>query len=231
MKKSTLHHITMYQNVLAVVNDHQSVWSGIQSMSSAVNQLNDLLSSLSSKLNVQSTITQGVRLEKQAFVQQLKEEMVLLKKALFLHAVETGNLPLRERHKESKSKVIATSVDRLEILSISLLEDLEVYGQALGTIGITPQQILEFSSKVTELASRKNSVRQAIIERAVETSQITELEKAINSLIIDRLDRFMSFFKSSNSSFFNTYRGARRIIANGGNTAPRTNERDDGSLA
>jgi hypothetical protein len=156
--------------------------------------------------------------------------MSMLKKALFLYAVETGNLSLRERHKEPKSKLAVLSPDRLEILSINLVADLETYGPQLGAMGVVPEQITSFGAKVAVLQDRKNSVRQAILERSMETREIRELEKQINRLLIDRLDRFISFFKASNSSFFNTYRGARKVIANGGGAGPRSNERDDGSL-
>lgn len=220
----------MYQNVLSVVNAHQPVWNGVQSMVTAVDQLNGLLNTLQNKLNLQSTLTQGIRIEKDAYIDELTENMSILKKALFIYATETNNPSLRERHKESKSKLAALSSDRLQILCISILEDLDLYASALGTVGITPAHIQDFHDKVTNLESRRNSVRNAIRQRTVETGDIRELEKQINRLLIDRLDRFISFFKASNGSFFKNYRIARRVITNNGNTGPRPSERDDGSV-
>jgi hypothetical protein len=220
----------MYQNVLAVVNDHQSVWNGVQGMTTVVDQLHDLLNTLQNKLNLQSTLTQGIQIEKQAYLESFTEELSILKKALFLYAAETNNLALRERHKESKSKVASLSPDRLEILSINLIEDLETYESSLGTIGITAEKIQQFKDKAAQLENYKNSVRQAIVERSTETSEIRELEKQINRLLIDRLDRFMSFYKATDSSFFKTYRGARKIIGNSGNTGTKPNDQKNGSV-
>lgn len=232
MKKSTLSHMAMYQNVLAVVNDHESAWNGIQGMVTAVSQFRELLNSLAPKLNLQSTLTQGVRVEKNAYLRDLVNDMSLLKKGLFLYAVENSNLVLRERHKESKSKLNALPADRIQVLCISLLEDLETYGGSLVNMGISAQQIQEFRNKVVLLEDRKNSVRQAIIERSLETRNIKEIEKQLNRLLIDRMDRLISFFKTADHAFFASYQSARRIIGNGGgNTGPRNREQDDGAVS
>lgn len=219
----------MYQNVLAVVNDHQPAWNGVQGMATVVDQVQGLLNTLQNKLNLQSTLTQGIQIEKQAYLKDFTEELSILKKALFLYAAETNNLSLRERHKESKSKVASLSADRLEILSINLIEDLEAHESALGTMGVTLEKIQQFKDKAAQLENYKNSVRHAIVERSTETSEIRELEKQINRLLIDRLDRFMSFYKATDSSFFKTYRGARKIIGNNGHTGTKPNGQENAS--
>lgn len=211
----------MYQNVLAVVNNHQPVWNGVQVMVTAVDQLQSLLNGLENKLNLQSTLTQGVSVEKNAYMKALIEDMSILKKALLIYAEETNNLLLRERHRESKSKLVSLAADHIEILSINLREDLETHGPALQIVGITPEQIQQFSAKADQLENYKNSVRQAIVERSVETQEIREIEKQINKLIIDRLDRFITFYKTTDPTFFKTYRGARRIITKNGGTGPK----------
>lgn len=216
MKKTTLNHLAMYQNVLAVVKDHQSTWSGVSGMVSAVDQFENLLNMLGSKLNIQNTLTQGIRKDKEVYMNELIESMSILKKGLFLHATQTNNLILLERHKESLTKLKSMGAERLKIASVALLEDLETYESFLTTVGIDAQRIQEFRNKAAILEERKNSVRQAIIERTIETKSIRELEKKLNALLINQLDRFISFFQSANSAFVASYKAARKIIGNGG---------------
>ena len=224
MQKKTLSHISMYQNVLAVVNDHQTVWNGVQSMVTAVDELNSLLNTLENKLNLQSTITQGIRLEKEAYLKALTEDISILKNALFLYATETNDLVLRERNRDSRTTLTHLSANRLQVISIALLEDLQTHGAELGTVGISAEQIQQFQLKVTDLENRKNSVRQAIIQRTLETKAIGTLEKQINRLLIDRLDRFLSLFKAANGSFVAKYKAARKVIETNGHAGPKPNK-------
>ena len=216
MKKTTLHHIAMYQNVLAVVNDHQSTWSSVPGMVQAVDQFENLLTNLSNKLNIQNTLMQGIRKDKEEYMNQLIESMSLLKKGLFLHAVQTNNIVLRERNKESLTKLRSMGAERLKIENIALLEDLDTYESALASVGIDAQQIQEYRDKAALIEERKNSVRQAIIERSMETKSIRDLEKQLNELLISQLDRFISFFRTVNNTFFVSYKAARRIIGKSG---------------
>ncbi|AEA42334.1 hypothetical protein [Fluviicola taffensis] len=216
MKKTTLSHMAMYQNVLAVVKDHQSSWSGIPGIVTVVDQFESMLNNLGSKMTLQSKITQGITLEKQAFIHELIEQMSLLKKGLFLYATQTNNLDLRARHKEAISTLKRLTEGRLQFETAKLLEDLQIHGSSLDTVGISSSDIQVFQNKVALLEERKNSVRQAIIERTIETKGIYELEKKLNDLLINQLDRFISFFQSTNNTFFATYKAARRIIGNSG---------------
>ncbi|WP_341902253.1 hypothetical protein [Fluviicola taffensis] len=216
MKKTTLSHLAMYQNVLAVVKDHQSTWSGVSGMVSAVDQFENSLNLLSSKLNIQNTLTQGIWKDKEVYMKELIESMSILKKGLFLLATQTDNRILLERNRESLTKLKSMGAERLKIASIALLEDVNDYESSLATVGIDAPRIQDFRDKVALLEERKNSVRQAIIERTIETKSIRELEKRLNELLIGQLDRFISFFQTTNSAFVASYKAARRIIGNGG---------------
>ncbi len=216
MKKSTLHHMAMYQNVLAVVKEHQSSWSSITGIATIVDRFELLIGQLSSKLNTQNTITQGIGIAKASFMEQLIDRMSILKKGLFLHAVQTNDFALRERNKESKSKLRAASDDRLQVICTALLEDSSTYESELVALGVDPAVIQSFSDLAGEYEERKNSVRQAIIERSLETKSIKELEKQLNKLLIEQLDRFISLFQSTNNPFYVTYKAARRIIGKSG---------------
>ncbi|TSJ44889.1 hypothetical protein [Fluviicola chungangensis] len=216
MKKSTLHHMAMYQNVLAVVKDHQSSWNTNPAITSVISQFESLLNNLNNRLNAQNTLTLGIRLSKETFISQLIDRMCILKKGLFLHAVQINDLTLRARHKESKSKLESFADDRLQVVCSSLLEDVDQYETELVALGVDPALIQAFRDQTAEYEERKNSVRQAIIERSLETKSIKELEKQLNKLLIEQLDRFISLFQSSNNPFFVTYKAARRIIGKSG---------------
>lgn len=216
MKKTTLNHLSMYQNVLAVVNDHQSSWNQVQGIVSIVDQYQSLLNNLSNKLNVQNTLTKGVKLEKDGFMTAFINSMSNLKKGLSLHAVQTGNHGLRVRNKEPKSTLRVASEERLQVLIIALLEDLDTYESALNNVGISSEQIQKFRDQAALFEEYKNSVRQAIIDRSMETQAIHDLEMQLNQFLKAQLDPCVSLFSESDTNFCKEYKAARKLIGKSG---------------
>lgn len=212
----------MYQNVRQVVNDHQSSWNQIPGIVSAVAQFESLLNNLSSKLNAQNSMTKGVRIEKDVFMTAFINRMSILKKGLSVHAIQTNNHVLFERNKEPKSTLDVTSEKRLQFLTTALLEDLDTYETALNNIGISSEVIQQFRDEALLLEESKNSVRQAIIDRSIETQAIDDLEKQLNKFLTSQLDRCVGLLSTSDSNFFAEYKAARKIIGNssGKNNAP-----------
>lgn len=206
----------MYQNVRAVVNDHQSSWSQVPGIVSVVEEFESLLSNLNTKLNAQSSVTKGVKLEKDSFLEEFTNRMSALKKGLYLYALQTSDQELRERNKESRSTLRSTPATRLEVFINVLLEDLDAYGNALTNAGISAEMIQEFRDQALQFEQRKNSVRQAIIDRSIETKAITDLEKQLNALLIEQLDRYVSVLSTTDSNFYAEYKAARKIIGKGG---------------
>ena len=224
MKKTTLSHMAMYQNVLAVVKDHQSTWSGVPGVATVIDRFETGINDLRSKLHTQNTIMHGIGLEKAVFMDKLIASMTVLKKGLFLHGVQTNNLPLRERNKEPKSKLAALREDRLQVICTSLLDDVNEHENELVAIAVDPAIIQEFRDLAAAFEERKNSVRQAIIERTLEIQNIREIEKQLNKLLKEQLDRFISLFQSANKTLFDSYKAARKIIGNGNPGGSRNNK-------
>lgn len=216
MKKTTLVHVAMYQNVRAVVNNHENSWNQIPGIVDVISQFEALLDDLNNKLKTQTALTKGIKLKKEDFLEEFVNRMSTLKKGLYLYALQTKDPELRERNKESRSALRLTSANRLQVLTAVLLEDLDVHGNALTNLGIGSELIQEFRDQTLLFEDRKNSVRQAIIDRTIETNAIRELEKQLNALLIEQIDRYISLLSNTDSHFCAEYKAARKIVGNGG---------------
>lgn len=206
----------MYQNVRAVVNNHQSSWSQVPGIVEVINQFDPLLVDLNNKLKAQSALTKGIKLKKDDFFHEFIGRMSDLKKGLYLLAVQTNDPELRERNKESRSVLRSISADRLLVLTNVLLEDLDVYGNSLLNSGIGTEIIQQFRDQAVLFEERKNSTRQAIIDRSIQTKMISELEKQLNTLLIGQLDHYISLLSTTDANFFAEYKAARKIVGKGG---------------
>lgn len=206
----------MYQNVHAVVNNHQSSWSQVPGIVSVVEQFEILLDNLIHKLNAQNTLTKGVKLEKDSFLDEFVHLMSIMKKALTIHAVQTKNLKLRERNKETEGRLRNATVSRLQVITSNLLEDLDSYESALSNLGVTSERIQKFRDQALLLEEQKISVRQAIIDRSIETKGIKDVDQQLNKLLIEQLDHCVSLLDDTDSNFLAEYKAARKTIVKSG---------------
>lgn len=230
MKRTTTNKLGMYQSIASVMNDFQNVWQGVPALVGSMTNFNTKFSLLQASLTEQSIATNGVSAEKRAIISDLRERIVVMQYALRLHATAIKNMPLLSRNSSTKSAVDKLNMPKLAVRSNELKADLEVYGSDLGPYGITPDDISETLSALSNVITVGYSTRKAILKRKGFTESIRELESALDYILRFEMDGLILVFKKTQPAFFNAFRNARVIIDykhGHGGVAPT--ERDDGS--
>lgn len=231
MKKSTMNHVAMYQTVLSYIREHESEWNAIPKFVETVGQMEYLLDRLQNNFGFQAVKSLGVSENKLIFRNDLLNLVEVMKKALALYGKSTGNVALRERHKEGRYRYQRLPDQKLELLCAVLLSDLDEFGSELVPYGISAALIQELTDKVSLLQETNFSTRKAIVDRSIATQQIDFFEKKINELLREELDALIVPFKNSNSDFYNVYKKTRKVINKSGGRPIRPAERDDGAAA
>lgn len=198
-----------------------------------VNELDSNLSLLRDQLTQQNSITQGVTAAKNQRIMALREEVVVLQRALYLHGKASNNSLLQARNALSKTKLYLLNIAELMVRCNALKSDLETYGPNLGDYGIQTSAIAAVISEIDALNEVQNSARIAILKRKSVTSEIEATERKLNSLLKEELDTLVLVYKRSNEAFYQAYYNARSVpqtnkpdnVRDGEN-----NERDDGNL-
>lgn len=227
MKRKLTNRLAMFEGVRTVMNDYQGSWQTVPAMVAAIAKLDSNLILLRQRLTEQGSATTGIREVKESRIENLREQMYVLQKALYLHGKETDNLVLQARYRMSRTELFSLSMVKLQTRCTELRGDLLTYGTQLETLGITSEMITPVIEVVDELSDLRNSTRRAILQRKGITESINDLEKTLNNLLRDELDHLMLVFKS-NREFYRAYSDARKVVDYrfpGGGVPP---ERDDG---
>lgn len=224
MKRTTSNKLNMYQTVMSVMNDHQAIWQGVPAVTNAMGSLSSKVSQLRTKLGEQAIVTPGVADEKQLHLSDLKERVMVMQQALYLHGRSSGDVALKKRNDQTRSFILKLNTAKFAVRCAELKHDLDVYGAELFQYGITHQAIDELLPNLLNVNEVNITTRQAILKRKTVTESINDMEREIDELLHSEMDRLALVFKFNEPTFFQAYRSARLVIDYGTHS-----ERDDGS--
>jgi hypothetical protein len=227
MKRKLTNKLAMFESVHTVLNDYQESWQTVPAMVTAIAKLDSNLSMLRQRLTEQGSATTGIREVKNTRILNLREQMYVLQKALYLHGKAADNMLLQVRYRMTRTELFSLNTLKLQTLCTELRADLIAYGAQLETMGITSEMITPVIEVVDELSDLRNSTRRAILQRKGITESINDLDKTLSNLLRDELDHLMLVFKQ-NREFYRAYTNARKVVdyrAPGVGVPP---ERDDG---
>ena len=218
----------MYQSVFSVMDDFQSVWQSVPAFVSAVSNFGSKFELLKIRLTEQSSTTMGISAEKKEKINDLRERILVMQKALLLLGHDSGNIPLQERNRKSKSSLMELNISKLAVRCAELKNDLDSHGPALSQYGITQEDISEIMPLLVGIDELNNSTRKAILKRKGITESISDLEKALDKLLRFEMDSLIMVFKKNQPAFFKAFRNARVVIDYGHHDSGSPQERDDG---
>lgn len=228
MKKRTTNKLVMFQSVRTVLNDYQSEWQGLPVFVQVVSELDSKTTSLRSLLTQQMSLTTGVTESKNQRILLLREELLLMQRALYLLGKATNNVLLKARNKQTKTELFSLNIAQLTVRCNEMKIDLENEGANLAAYGIQPTAVTAILDEINQLNEVQNSSRIAVLKRKSVTTEILETERSLSSLLKDELDTLVLVFKRSNAAFYQAYMNARSVPQIG--KSPDANdERDDGS--
>jgi hypothetical protein len=94
---------------------------------------------------------------------------------------------------------------------------------ALAAYGVTSAETDALAAAKDLFANKKESPREAIVNRKVETLSLPEAISAVRSIFRNEIDKLMTAFKKPEPDFYNGYI-ASRIIVNHAATIPKKPE-------
>lgn len=212
MNKITLNKRSMFGSVRTVLEENQTIWISVPAFATAVQQFENKLMVLDTKLSEQSVATTGVTLEKQESMRELFDEMLLVHQALYLFGKDSENMGLRERNKVSKSKLVRLTIGKAKVHAADLKNDLLAHGTSLETYGIGQALITALIAKIDELPELIESSRMALLRRKGITQAIEEVQAKISEILRDRIDRLIKVFKKDYPDFVVIYQHARTAL-------------------
>lgn len=230
MNKKTKQRMAMYRSVRSFLAQNSAEWQNLPELVTMVSDFNNLLAEHEAALVKQGISTKPLTDDKNARLEVIKKQILEGQTALYLYAKRNNLYELRERNKSTLSKLNEGGVLALSLVGEQVRLDLEAYGTNLDSFGLDAVKrsaLLQVLGELSELATR---IRAAINARKQSTQSILDIERRINELLKDELDRYILLLANSSAVFVNGYRNARMLINYAG-SSPKAPEPDDGQAA
>lgn len=210
---------TMFEATLAFLDKNSSVWNGTAAFADAVTRATEGTAQVRTKTGKQQSPTTGVTDEKAQTRDDLEEKLLLVADAIAAFAAKSGDPDLA-----AKVDVTKSSLDRLPDSDLvqtaqRVLAAAAANLAALGPYGIKDAQKEALEEAASLFSGKKESPRQAMVGRKVETLSLPEAIRSVRSIFRNELDKLMTQFKKPNPDFYNGYFTAR-IIVNRAATQP-----------
>lgn len=208
--------LNMYQSVLKVCNEHESVWNGIPGFVSALTDFNTSFEALGLAAQKQATKTVGVSSKKYAKLNELIDGLMVVHGTLKLHGKKIDDPMLIARNKFVASKLKIMSMQQMVVHVDVVIDDINTFGSALAEYGVDQNTLDAVLASITEARKVMNSPRNAIIERKLHTKMLDEYIHTLDEVLKFSLDNLVRVHKKNHPKFYNLYWNARMIVDSGG---------------
>lgn len=202
----------MYQRVLGILDQYESLWNEKPAYVDARSALTETVSGIQAHIPEMYKPITGFAEQKR----RLRSELITLVRnastLITAYARITNDAHLQIRNKASKYNLAQMSEANFKLHVSLVLEDIDHNLAVLSDYGITQAQRDEISAKFNEWQDVMKAPRKAINDRKIERFTIDELIKSGDAVLHNILDKLMLPFQTTQSAFYFQYRSARKIL-------------------
>ncbi len=209
MMKRQINAKKMFQTLLNVMDDFNSVWSANPALSAAVTSLTNYMDELTMASNIQIANTKGITHNK------IKSRALLIEMALqhsaacISYAASIGDTELK-----GNSKILYSTLNRANDILLtnscqSLYNLVNPHAASLSDFGADATTLNAFQNAITSYMPIGQLPLNAIIAKKAATLKIKTIINNTKILLKEQLDNLMQQYKTSEPDFYNQYMGLR----------------------
>jgi hypothetical protein len=214
---------TMFETTVTFLETNNNSWKNRPAFVDAVARAKSGTAQIRGRSGKQQSPTEGVTEDKEQVRDALEDKLSVVADALAAFAEKTKNADLAAKVELNRSVIDRLSDSDLILAANRVLEATTANLAALGDYGITAADQTELEGAVTTYANKKESPREAIVGRRVETLSLPEAINTVRSIFRNELDKMMTAFKKPEPDFYKGY-VASRVIVNHAATIPKKPE-------
>ena len=225
MNTEQTNRVTMFKTVSAYLGQHNSVWSGMPLMVTAVQQLNDIIAAMNLAAQKQETATMGAVQDKAAARDALEDVLFLMCEALGVLGHTGSDRELSALVDLSPSKLAQMSAEELSNRATSVLAQATARTQDLAALNVTATNVTELSQALQDFNGSKEQPRTSTAQQMAQTQSLSSLVSDGSGVLRNQTDKLVNLFRRSNPEFVAGYRGARVIVDRA--ATHKTKKKDD----
>jgi hypothetical protein len=215
----------MYQKVLNVCNEYEREYAKIPAFVNTVRELKTRMEEIRAVSQQQTeTISKGATKDKSSAIDSLTEFGLKIANLLYVYAFDTEDHRLLEKVNVNKSAFYRKHDNAALTLAKIIAAEADANKEVLRDYGVTDKGRSDLDAAIARLENIINAPAEMIGERKMYTSSLRELFVDADSIVYDKLDKFITLFKTASPDFFAMYGNARNIV----NTAARKRKPESG---
>ena len=204
--------LSMYNTTLTTLDKNSSQVALIPALVSAKSKFASAVQAIRKTNLIQLKTTVGKTLDKKALKVQLVDEAYTLAAAVQAYASSINDNDLFQLVHFSRSTLLASEDEELPQRCNLILEQATSVEPQLADFGVTAATLAEVEGLISLWDSKSQQPRMAISERAAATQEIPDLFQQADKVLKEQVDKLMEQFRTSDPTFYDTYKGARKIV-------------------
>jgi hypothetical protein len=204
--------ITMFETTLVILDKNQNAWRNMRAFDDAVTRAKDGTANLRTKTGKQQSPTEGVTGEKAQVRDDLEEKLLVTASAVAAFAAKNADPALAAQVEVNRSLLDRLPASDLVQTAQRVINAVTDHFEALADYGVTDGNKKELEDAATLFANKKESPREAVVGRKVETLSLPEAINRVRSIFRNEIDKLMTAFKKPEPDFYNAYFVARTIV-------------------
>lgn len=213
MKSKENNSYRMFLTVQMIMAKFAAIWAGLVSVETTNTEFDGLLTKIKSDLDVQKEFLNGYAAEKKKKKSKMATLAYSVCRKVRSYAYAVDDRELIGKLKISYSLIFYTTSSKAETFASNVLKAAETMSAADKTkFGLTAAEITALADSIKAYGDYTAKPRAEIVGRVVATDNISKNIKAVNRLLMDRMDNAMANFQVTDPDFFAEYKQGRRVI-------------------
>jgi hypothetical protein len=202
----------MFETTLVILDKNNDIWKSGVAFTDAVTRAKTGTGNLRTNTGKQQAPLEGVTGEKAQARDDLEEKLLVVGGAISAFAAKKSDPALAAQVDVNRSLLDRLPGSDLVQTGQRILDAATAHLAALADYGITDATKTELKGVLDRFANKKESTREAVVERKVETLSLPEGIASVRSIFRNEIDKMMMAFRKSHPDFYKAYFAARIIV-------------------
>ncbi len=223
MDRKLTNRVTMFKTVAAVLDQNNSIWSGMAPLATAVQAFKAKVTAIDAAAQKQETPVSGAVDEKAGARDALEDVLFLTCEALGALGHTSNDNELMALTDLTPSGLDKLGDEALANRATTILARANAMKSELATLQVTQANLDELDQALQDFQASKAKPRTAVAERVAQTESLPSLVREGSDILGNQIDPLVNLFRRSNADFVAGYRSARVIVDRAGSHAsPKT---------
>lgn len=167
----------MFETTLVILDKNEGTWKNTPAFADAVGRAKNGTANIRTKTGKQQSPTEGVTGEKAQVRDDLEEKLLVMADAIAAFAAKSGDPALAAQVEMTRSLLDRLPASDLVQTAQRVIDAVTGNLAGLGPYGVTDANKKELEDAATLFANKKESPREAVVDRKVETLTLPDADQ------------------------------------------------------